>query len=141
MDSSSDVNAVNSQSVAKLNLSIPSTSMDARKFDCFVVKTCKMIIARFSIQNKFGKICVFEKSFLLAYTSIKVVLRMFFLTLNNSDIQFEDGIFTWTFCGTTKAFHKVKHVELTNNHEFAPTALDKNSDTFVLHFSVLKSPE
>ena len=45
-----------------------------------------MVITRFSIQDKLGRARFFEKTFLLADTSMEVVLGMLFLTLSNADI-------------------------------------------------------
>ena len=53
-----------------------------------------MLIAGFSILDKMGKIRFFEETFLLAETSMKVVLGMSFLALSNTDIQFDTESFT-----------------------------------------------
>lgn len=45
-----------------------------------------MVIARFSIQDKLGKIRFFEGTFLLADTSIEMVLGILFLALSNANI-------------------------------------------------------
>ena len=47
-----------------------------------------MVLAGFSVQDKLTKVQFFEKTFLVADTSIEVVLGMFFLTLSNVDVQF-----------------------------------------------------
>ena len=47
-----------------------------------------MIIADFQVIHNFSKIWFLEEIFLLADTSIKVILRMLFLTFNNVNIQF-----------------------------------------------------
>lgn len=43
-------------------------------------------MAGFLIQDKLGKFWFFEKTFLLANTSIKVFLEMLFLALSNTEI-------------------------------------------------------
>lgn len=48
-----------------------------QKIISFTFKIYEMIIARFSIQDKMGKIRFFEKSFLLTNTSIKVVIHIY----------------------------------------------------------------
>ena len=45
-----------------------------------------MVIAGFQIEDKLGKAQFFQESFLLAETSIKVVLEMYFLTFSNANI-------------------------------------------------------
>lgn len=47
-----------------------------------------MIIADLQIQNKMGKHCFFQKTFLIANTKMKLNLRIFFLTLSNANIYF-----------------------------------------------------
>ena len=48
-----------------------------------------MAIAGFSIQDKSGKAWFFEETFLLADTSMEIVLEISLGTLNNVDIQFD----------------------------------------------------
>ena len=47
-----------------------------------------MIIASFQVENKLDRTWLFQESFLLADTSIEVVLAMFFFTVGNTNIQF-----------------------------------------------------
>ena len=49
-----------------------------------------MIIATFQVIHKLGIACCFWATFLLADISIKVVLKMLFLTLSNVNILFVD---------------------------------------------------
>ena len=71
---------------AKLSLSIRPTGIGTQKIDGFALKTYSIVILGFSIQDKTGKIRFFEETFLLADTSIVVVLGMPFLALSNADI-------------------------------------------------------
>ncbi len=48
--------------------------------------TYKIIIAGFFVQNKLKKVKFFKETFLLADTTIKVVLKMFSLIFSNVDI-------------------------------------------------------
>lgn len=47
-----------------------------------------MVLVSFQVENKLGKALVFQKTFLLAEISMEVVLKIFFLTFNNANIQF-----------------------------------------------------
>lgn len=47
-----------------------------------------MTIPGFLLQNKFKRVGVFKKIFLLVDTSIEVILKIFFLTLFNRNIYF-----------------------------------------------------
>ena len=98
-----------------------------------------MVKVRFSIQNKKNKIRFFEKAFLLANTSMKVVLWMSFLAFSNADIQFLTESFTWRSYSTAKALSTARWAEYINKHKFAKAALYKNSETFVVHVAVLKA--
>ena len=86
VDSGSEVNAMTPAFAAKLGLSTQPTNVGAQKIDGSALKTYGMTIAGFSIQDGLGKIRFFEKTFLLADTSIDVVLGMTFLSLSNADV-------------------------------------------------------
>ena len=47
-----------------------------------------MVIDGFQVEDKLGKARFFQELFLLAKTSMKVVLKILFLTLSNADILF-----------------------------------------------------
>ena len=49
-----------------------------------------MVIAGFQVEDKLGRARFFQESFLLAETSMEVVLRMPFFTLSNANIQFAE---------------------------------------------------
>lgn len=52
--------------------------------------TYKIVIAGFSIYNKLGKIWFFERIFLLANTSMKVVIEMLFFIFFDVDTRFAE---------------------------------------------------
>lgn len=64
-------------------------SIGIGKIDDSTLKMYDIVIVEFLIQDKFGIILYFEKTFLLSNTSIEVVLEMFFLALSNADIEFK----------------------------------------------------
>lgn len=49
-----------------------------------------MVITLFLIDEKDKKFCFFKKDFLLANINIKVTFGIFFLTLNNIKVNFND---------------------------------------------------
>ncbi len=73
---------------AELGLTNWKTSVGAQKIDSSPLETHGMTSARFSLQDSLGRVRFFEKIFLLADTSIEVVLGMPFLALSNADFQF-----------------------------------------------------
>ena len=72
---------------------------------------------------------------------MEVVLGMPFLTLSHADIQFDTESFTWRSYSAAKVLRTTRRVELIDKHKFAKAALDKNSETFVVHVVALKALE
>ena len=97
-----------------------------------------MAIATFSIQDKSGRARFLEEIFLLADTSMEVVLEMLFLALNNADIQFYPESFTWRSYGIAEVLPTTRRVERIDKHNFTKIALDKNSEMFVVHVAPLR---
>lgn len=73
---------------AKLGLLTQKTDVGAQKIDDSTLVTYGIVIVGFSLQEKLGKVWFFEKPFLLADNTIKVVLEMSFLFFSNADIRF-----------------------------------------------------
>ena len=69
---------------------------------------------------------------------MEVVLGMSFLILSNTNIQFDTESFTWRSYSTAKALPTTRRVELIDKRHFAKAALDKNSETFVIHIAALR---
>ena len=101
--------------------------------------TYGMVIATFQVVDKLGRFWFFQKTFLLADISIKVVLGMPFLTFRNADIQFAEKKLTWKTYTTEEVLPTTRQVKIINQKEFAKAALDKNVETFVVHVSSLGS--
>ena len=70
----------------KLGLKVYLIDVRAQKIDSFILETFKMVLASFQVEDKLGRTQYFQKTILLTDISIKVVLKMFFLTLSNTDI-------------------------------------------------------
>ena len=71
---------------SKLGFEVWTTNIGAQEIDGSLLKTFKIVITGFQIRDKLGRAQFFQESFLLANTSIKMVLGMPFLTLNNTNI-------------------------------------------------------
>ena len=104
---------------AKLGLSIRSTGIGAQKIDGSALKTYGMTIAGFSIQDNSGRAPFFKEIFLLADTSMEVVLEMPFLVFSNADIQFDTESFSWSSYSAAEALPTTRQVELIDKHNFA----------------------
>ncbi len=71
---------------------------------------------------------------------MEVSLKMLFLTLNNIDIEFiELEKLTWKSYITAKALLTINRIEIIDKNKFAKTALNKNSEIFVIYVSALKA--
>lgn len=64
---------------------------------------------------------------------------MLFLVLNNVDIKFDAGRFTWRYYCIEKTSLKTRQIELIDKSEFIKVALDKNSETFVINIADLEA--
>lgn len=93
-DFNSKINIMNPAFRVQLSRFIWPIDIDAQKIDGFALKTYNIVIVGFSIQDKLDRIWFFKETFLLADTSIKVVLEIPFLTLSNANIQFDTQSFT-----------------------------------------------
>ncbi len=140
IDSSSEVNTMIPAYATKLGLTTGKTSVGVQKIDDSPLETYGMTSARFWIQDSLGKFRFFEETFLLADTSIEIVLGIPFFSLSNADVEFvELGKLTWRIYIAAEALPTTSWVELIDKREFARAALDKNSETFVIHVSALEA--
>lgn len=138
LDSGSEVNAMTPTFASKLGLPTRRTNVGAQKIDGSALQTYGMATAGFSVHDKLGRVRFFEETFLLADTSMEVILGMLFLSLSNADVQFGVEELTWRTYAAAKAIPTARRVELIDKHEFVKAALDENSKTFVVHVSALE---
>ncbi len=124
----------------ELGFTTQESSIRTQKIDGLPLETYGMASARFSISDNLGKVWFFKETFLLADTSMEVVLGMPFLSLSNADIEFAKlGKLTWRTYTAVEALPTTSWVELINKREFARAALDENSETFVIYVSALEA--
>ena len=121
----------------QLGLWTQKTDIGAQKIDGSLLATYGIVIAAFQVINKLGRARFFQETFLLADTTMEVVLEMPFLTLNNADIQFAKKELTWRTYTTEDALPTTRRVKLINKKKFAKAALDENIETFVVYVSSL----
>lgn len=99
-----------------------------------------MVSAIFSLQDNPERVQFFKNTFLLADISIKMVLRISFLSLGNTDVKFtESRKLSQRFYNTAEALPTTNRVELIDKRKFAKIALDKNFKTFVTYVAALKA--
>ena len=102
--------------------------------------TYKTLIAGFLVQDRLGKVQFFGKTFLLADTSMKVVLEMLFLTFFNTDIWFAEKKLKWRGYLTPKALPINQRVKLIDKREFAAVVIDENAEIFMVYVVGLSTP-
>ena len=121
----------------KLGLRTWRTDVAAQKIDRLSLNMFGMVIAGFQVIDKQGRARFFQKIFLLANTTIKVVLGMPFFTLKNANIQFTEKELTWRSYTAKKALPTTQKVEFINKKEFAKAVLDENIEAFVVYMNSL----
>lgn len=75
--------------------------------------------------------------FLIANTILKVVLRIFLLTLRNADVFSVKQKLTLKFYIIVKVLSTNKRVKIIDKKFFAKATLDKNVETFVMYIIFL----
>ena len=86
----SKVNAMTLVYAKQLGFQVQKTEVGAQKIDGSLLRTFGMVIADFQVKDKLGRARFFQESFVLAETSMEVVLKMPFLALSNANIQFTE---------------------------------------------------
>ena len=89
-DSSSEIHVIHLTFAQELGPSIRQTDIKKKKIDSTTLDTYRMVIIIFLVTDKVNWIRFFEKTFLVANISLKLVLRMLFLTMNSVDVNFLD---------------------------------------------------
>ena len=88
IDSRSEVNVIHLTFAKQLDLSVQPTDIGVYKIDGTSLDTYKMVVVAFSMIDKANRVRFFEKTFLMAKVSPEVVFVIFFLTLNDANVDF-----------------------------------------------------
>ena len=118
---------------SKLGLVIQKLDIGVQKIDGSALIIYGMVIAGFSFQNKLGRVWFFGETFLLADTSMELVLGMLFFCLSDANIRFVEREITLKRYITAETLPMTQKVKLINKKEFAAAALDLDSETFVMY--------
>ena len=139
LDSGSEVNAIHPTFARELGLPIKTMDVGAQKIDGTMLNPFGMVVIAFSVTDKANQVRFFEETFLVANVSPEVVVRMPFLTLSGADIDFCGRELWWKTYTAEEALPTTNRVELVGKKEFAAAALDPESETFVVHVTLLSS--
>ena len=97
-----------------------------------------MVIVDFQIEDKANRPRFFQKTFLVADTKFKVILKMPFLKISNVDMSFGKEILIWKTYTTNKALPIIKQVQIINKQDFVIVVLDIGSKIFVMYMAIRK---
>ena len=127
LDSSNEVNGVHIAFAKELGLFIKLTDVRAWKIDNTTLKIYGIVVAALLLENKANWVRFFEKTFLVANISPKIVRGILFLTLNSADIDFLRRELRWRTYTTKETLLTTRCVELVSKKEFAIATLDPKS--------------
>lgn len=123
--------------IKKLGLCIYKTNVYTQKIDGSRLKTYKIVITLFYIDNKDGKSCFLKKTFLFTDIRMDVAFEMFFLILSNVKVDFNNrelGQRSYTEC---EAFSTIKQIELIRKTEFAAATFKPKDNLFIVYIVFL----
>ncbi len=86
---------MNQAYIHRLYIKIRNINSGAPKIDGTTLKTYGMVISNFSMSDKDDRERFFEKSFLLPNVKSDIVFGMLFLTINNTDVNFQARDLQW----------------------------------------------
>ena len=89
--------------------------------------------------DKVIQVRFFEETFPVTNICPEVVLKMLFLILIGTDIDFLDRELWWRTFTTKKALPTIRHTELVGKKSFTTVALDLEYKTYVAHLGSVKS--
>ena len=133
LDLSSEVNAIYPTSAWELGLPIRITNIETPKIDGTMLDSFGMVITAFSVTDEANWVRFFEKTFLVANVSLKIVFGMLFFTLSGVDVNFLDWELRWKTYTTKEVLPTTRRIKLVGKKEFAAVVLDPKSEIFVVH--------
>lgn len=96
----SKINRITLANTLKLSFWIWKTNISIQKIDTLALTTFEIIMVGFQLQVKLKKARFFQKAFLMAEISKKMVFKISFLTFNNIDIGFINKKLLWKIYST-----------------------------------------
>lgn len=95
-----------------------------------------MVVSIFSMSNKNSKMRFFEKNFLLANVKPDIVLGIFFLTINNANVNFKAQNLQWRSYTTAKVLLTIRKIKLIEKKKFIIAILYSDYKTFVVYIAI-----
>lgn len=94
-DSNNEVNNIYLIFTKELRLLIKPIGVRTQEIDGITLDTYRIVVATFLLTNKANQEKFFKEKFLVANVSLKVVFKIFFLTLNSINIDFLHWKLRW----------------------------------------------
>ena len=138
LNSGRKVNAISSNFAQKLDFYIQKINVIVQKINSSSLNTLEIVIANFQIENKVGRPRFFKKIFLVADTQFKMILKIFFLKINNANISFDKKILMWRFYIINKTLPITKQIQLIDLKKFIIIALNTYIKTFIIYIAIKK---
>ena len=135
----SKVNIIYLTFAKQLSLFVRPTDFGAQKIDGTTLNIYRIVVAIFSVVDKANQVRFFEKTFLVANVSPKVVFKMLFLTLSGTDVDFLDWKFRRRTYTTKEALPTIRRVKLVGKKEFATATFDLEYEIYVVHIGSISS--
>lgn len=88
LDSRDEINVIYSIFFKDRDFSIRLTNIEAEKVDSFILNIYGIVVVDFLMLNKANQIRFLEEIIQVVNINPEIVFRMFFLTFNNTDINF-----------------------------------------------------
>ena len=138
-DLGSEVNTIHPTFAWELGLPIKPTDVGAQKIDGTILDTFGIVVTAFLVTDKVNQVRCFEKTFLVANVSPKIVFGMLFLTLSDADVDFLGRKLRWRTYTTKEALPTTRRVELVGKKKFVAVALDPEYETYVVYVGSISS--
>ena len=139
IDSESEVNAIYLIFAKQLGLLIRPIDVGAQKINGITLDTYGIVVAVFPVVDQANRVRFFEKTFLVANVSLKIVFKMPFLALSGADVHFLDWELWWRTYTIEEALPTTKRVELVYKKKFVVAALDPEHMTYIVHVGLVSS--
>lgn len=104
-----------------------------------IVLACKRLVwfvQAFKIKKNL-KNQTFWKIFLLANSSIKIILEMLFLFFINANIEFTEKELIWKIYSIDEALLNIKQVQSNDSKIFVVIVLNFSKNTFIIHVTCI----
>lgn len=90
IDSRVEINAMTPAYAVVLGLSVCLIDIETKRVDGSILSTYCMILVNFQLKDKWWQLQVFKKTFLMSDTTMKIILKMLFLTFSKVEINFAE---------------------------------------------------